>query len=139
MIGPPGAAGVREDEDALGVVHERLRLAEICGTRAVLDDKAIDTVRSGLADDPARAACHLGHDVGAETLHDLVERTMHGRERGQLLDQAITAGDGLPALHGLTVAIDRPRGEIALTVGERFEELGREDCAPDSPAHIRAV
>src|SRR5208282_229888 len=118
MIGPPGAAGVREDEDALGVVHERLRLAEICGARAVLDDKAIDAVRSGLADDPARAARHLGHDLGAEALHDLVERTMHGRERCQLLDQAIATGDGLPALYGLTIAIDRPRREIALAVGE---------------------
>ena len=49
-----------------------------------------------------------------------------GGQRRQLFDQAIAAGDGLPALHGLAVAIDRPRGEIALAVGEGLEELRRE-------------
>ena len=39
---------------------------------------------------------------------------------------AVAAGDGLAALHGLAVAIDRPRGEIALAVGEGLVELGRE-------------
>ena len=53
VIGAPGATGVREDEDALGVVHEGLRLGEIGRTRAVLDSEAIDAVRPGLADDPA--------------------------------------------------------------------------------------
>ena len=51
---------------------------------------------------------------------------MDRRQRRQLLDQPITAGDGLAALHGLAIAIDRPRGEIALAVGERLVELGRE-------------
>ena len=126
MVGAPGATRVREDEDALGVVHEGLRLGEIGRTRAVLDGEAIDAVRSGLADDPARAARHLGHQLRAEALDDLVERAMDRRQRRQLLDQAITAGDGLAALHGLAIAIDRPRGEIALAVGEGLVELGRE-------------
>jgi hypothetical protein len=126
VIGPSRATGIRKYEDALGVVHEGLRLGEIGRTRAVFDGEAIDAVRSGLADDPARAARHLGHQLRAEALDDLVERAMDRRQRRELFDQAITAGNGLAALHGLTIAIDGPRGEIALAVGERLIELGRE-------------
>ena len=61
-----------------------------------------------LADDPARAAGDLGDHVGAEALHDLVERAGHRRQRGELLDQAVAARDGFPALDRLAVAIDRP-------------------------------
>ena len=49
-----------------------------------------------------------------------------GGERCELLDQAVAPFDGLAALHRLAVAKDRPRREIALAVGERLEELGRE-------------
>ncbi len=126
VIGPPGAASVREDEDALGVVHEGLRLGKIGRSRAVLDGEAIDAVRSGLADDSARAARHLGHQLRAEALDDLIERAMHRRQRSELLDQAITAGNGLAALDGLAITVDWPRGEIALAVGEWLVELGRE-------------
>ena len=138
MVGAPGAAGVREHENALGVVHERLRLGEIGRTGAVLDSEAIDAVRAGLADDPARAARHLGHQVGAEALNDLVERAMDRRQRRQLLDQAVAAGDRLAALHGLAVAIDRARGEIALAVGEGLVELGREAVRQIIRARTRA-
>ena len=64
--------------------------------------------------------------LGAEALHDLVERALHRRQRGEVLDHAVAALDGLAALHRLAVAKDRPRGEIALAVGERLEELRRE-------------
>ena len=103
MIGAAGTAGVGEDEDALDVVHERLGLAEVGGAGAVLDDQAIDAIDL-LADDPARAARHLGDHVGAEALHDLIERAMNRRQRRQLLDQAVAARDGVPALHRLAVA-----------------------------------
>ena len=49
-----------------------------------------------------------------------------GGKRRQLLDQPVAARDGLAALHRLAVAIDRPRREIALAVGEGLVELGRE-------------
>ena len=49
-----------------------------------------------------------------------------GGKRGQLLDQAVAALDGLAALDRLAVAVDRPRREVALAVGEGLEELGRE-------------
>ena len=38
----------------------------------------------------------------------------------------VTPGDGLPAFDRLAVAIDRPRAEIALAVGEGLVELHRE-------------
>src|SRR6185437_4103881 len=49
----------------------------------------------------------------------------YGRERGELLDQAVAAGDGFAALDGLAVAIDRPGREIALRVREGLVELHR--------------
>ena len=61
-----------------------------------------------------------------KTLNDLVEGAVDGRQRGELLDQAVAAVDGVPALHGLAIAIDGPGGEIALAIGEGLEELGRE-------------
>jgi len=85
-----GAAGVGENEDALGVVHECLglpRLRSQHGSRQPIDRRHIPS----LANDPARAARHLGHDVGAEALHDLVERAMNRRQRRQLLDQPVTS------------------------------------------------
>ena len=42
VVGPAGAAGVREDEDALLVVHEGLRFGEIGGTGAVLDRETVE-------------------------------------------------------------------------------------------------
>src|SRR4029077_18743769 len=79
-----------------------------------------------LADDPPAASRHFSHDVGAEALHDLVERAGNGGKRGELLDEPITASDGFSAFDRLAVAVDRPRGEIALAVGEGLVELHRE-------------
>ena len=109
MIGAPGAAGVGEDQDALLVVHEGLRLGEVGRAGAVLDAEPL-----ALAHDPPRTAGDLRDHVGAEALHDLVERALHRRQRRELLDQPVAAFDGVAALHRLAVAIDRPRGEIAL-------------------------
>ena len=120
MIGPAGAARVGEDEDALLVVHEGLRLGEIGRAGAVFNAEAVR-----LPDDAARAAGDLGDLVGAETLHDLVERAGDRRQRGQPLDHPVASLDSLPALHRLAVAIDRPGRQIALAVGEGLEELGR--------------
>ena len=121
MVAAPGAAGVREDEDALIVVHEGRGLGEIGRTGAVLDHQPVSR-----ADDAARASRHLRHHLGSEPLHDLVEGAGDRRERGELLDQAVAAGDGLAALDRLAVAIDGPGGEIALGVRERLVELHRE-------------
>ncbi len=126
VIGTPGTAGVGEDEDAFRVIHERLGLAKVGGAGAVLDDQSIDSVRSGLADDPARTSSDFRHHVGAKALHDLVERTMNRRQRRQFLDQPVAPRDGVPGLYGLAVAIDRTRRQVAFAVGKRLVELGRE-------------
>ena len=73
MVASPRAAGVAEDEDALGVIHEGGGLGEIGRGGAVLDHQPI-----ALADDAARAAGDLGDHVGAEALDDLVERARTG-------------------------------------------------------------
>ena len=121
VVAASRAARFRENEDALGVIHEGGRLREVGRAGTVLDHQPI-----ALADDAARASGHLGHHVGAKALDDLVEGAGDRRERGKLLDQAIAAGEGLAALDGLAVAIDRPGGEIALAIGEGLVELHRE-------------
>ena len=121
MIAAAGAAGVREDQDALAVIHERLGFGEICGGRAVFDDETILP-----ADDAPRTAGDLRHQLGAEMLDDLVERAGHGRKRSKLRDQFVAARDSFAAFDGLAVAIDRPGRQIALAVGERLVELHRE-------------
>jgi hypothetical protein len=76
VIAAAGAAGVREDQDALlssmkPAVSARLaEAARFSTTRR----------RRPLADDAPRAARHLGHHVGAEALDDLVERAGHRRQ-----------------------------------------------------------
>ena len=120
MIAAPGAARLREHEDALVVVHERLRLGEVSRTGAVLDKEPL-----ALAHDAARAACHLGHHVGSEALDDLVERAMHRRQRSKLLDQPIAARDRFAAFDGLAIAIDWARRQVSLAVGEGLVELHR--------------
>ena len=126
MVAAPGAAGVREHQNALHVVHESLRLGQIGRSGAGFDRKAVDPVGAALAHDAARPAGDLRHHVGAESLHDLVERALHGGERGQMLDHAVAPFHRLAALHRLAVAQDRPRRQIAVLVGERLEQLGRE-------------
>ena len=60
-------------------------------------------------------------------LHDLVERRGHRRERGELLDQRVAAGDRLLAEHGIAVTVEhRPREQVAALVGERLLQLHRE-------------
>ncbi len=121
VVGPSGAAGVREHQNALLVVHEGLGFGEIGGTGTVLDREPV-----ALPHDAARAAGDLGDLIGAEALHDLVERARHRRQCRQPLDHAVAALHRVAALHGLAVAEHRTGGEIALLVGERLVELCRE-------------
>ena len=121
VIAAPRASGIREDEDALLVIHEGGRLGKIGRSCTVLDCKAF-----ALAHDAARAAGDLGDEIGAEALDDLVERAGNGLQRCKPLDQFVATGDGLTALDGLAVSVDRPRRQIALAVGERLVKLHRE-------------
>src|ERR1700747_1950624 len=121
MVRTASAAGIAEDEDALGVIHEGGGLCEVCRCGAVLNDEA-----ACLTDDAARASRNLGDHVRAEPLDNLIERARHGRKRGERLDQTVTTGDGFSALDRLAVAIDRPGTEIALGIGEWLVELDRE-------------
>ena len=92
MIGAPRSAGVREDKNALLVVHKGLRVSEVGRAGAVLDAKPL-----ALAHDPSRTAGHLRDRIRAEPLHDLVERALYGCERCKALDQPVAAFDGVAA------------------------------------------
>jgi hypothetical protein len=75
VIAAPGAAGVREDQDALVVIHEGGGLGEIRGSRTGHDAQAVVAL-----DDAAGAAGDLGDKICAETVQYLVERALHRRQ-----------------------------------------------------------
>ena len=121
MVAPPRAARVGEHEDALDVIHEGRCLGEIGRTGSIFDQQSV-----ALADDASRAAGHFGDHVGAEALHDLIQRAGYRRQRSEFLDEAAASCYGFPALNRLAIAINGPRAEVALRVRERFVELDRE-------------
>ena len=125
MIAAPGAAGIREDQDTLFVIHEGLGFREVRGSSPVLHHEPC-RMPFALPHDAPRAPCDFGHEIGAEALDDLVECTRHGRKRSQFLNQRVTTPDGFAALHRLAVARDGARREVALAVSERLVELDRE-------------
>src|SRR3546814_6404446 len=88
--------------------------------------RSAPAVGAGLADDAARSAGHLGDNVGAEALDDLVKRAGNRGLRRQRFDQAIPASDGLATLDRLAIAIYRPGRQLAIAVGERLVKLHRE-------------
>jgi hypothetical protein len=98
VVASPRAAGIAEDEDALGIIHEGSGLGEIGRGGAVLDHQLI-----ALTNDAARAARNLRDHVRAEALNDLVERARHGRQRGELFDQSVAARNGFTAFDRLAV------------------------------------
>ena len=102
------AAGVREHEDSLFVIHEGLRFGDVRGAGAVLDAIPIDAILTHAHDAP-RAARDLCNLIGSKALHNLVESAQHGRQCRQVLDQLVTALHGLAALHRLAVTDDRTR------------------------------
>jgi hypothetical protein len=78
-----------------------------------------DAISSEVADAITRG-------IGAKSLHDLVERTRHRRQRRELFDKAVAAAGGFPALHRLPIAIDGPGTEVTFRIREGFVELDRE-------------
>ena len=71
--------GIREDQDALLVVHEGGGFREVGRSGPAFDDKAGSRTLA-LPHDAARPARDLRHKIGAEALDDLVERPRHGRQ-----------------------------------------------------------
>jgi len=138
MIGTARAAGIGEDQDPLLVIHEGLCLGEIGRAGAGLDRETIEAARSCFAHDAPRAAGHFRHHLGAEALHDLIERALDGGERRQALDHAVASFDGVPALDRLAVKGDGPGREIALAVGEGSKSWVGKPCASNRE-RIRAA
>ena len=103
VIAAPRAAGIREDQDALLVIHEGGGFREVGRARPGFDHEA-RRMTLALAHDAARPARHLGHEIGAEALDDLVKRPRHRRQACQMLDQRIAPARGLAAFHRLAVA-----------------------------------
>ena len=108
VVAAAGAARIGEDEDALVVIHEGLRLGEIGHGRAVFDLKDGLAVRIVLAHKTAAAARHFGHLIRSKMLNDLIERARHSRKACQLLDQRIAARNRFLGMDGLAVHDDGP-------------------------------
>ena len=126
MVAAPGAAGHREDQDALLAIHEGGGLGEV-GRRRPAAQRQTLAARIGESQDPARAAGHLRDGLVPEPLHDLVECGGHRRQGRELLDQGVALRDRFPAEHGIAVIVEhRPREQVAALVGEGLLELHRE-------------
>ena len=106
VIAAAGAARIGEDQDALVVIHEGLRLGEIGHGRTVLDLKDRLAVRIQLPHNAAAAARYFGHLIRSEMLNDLIERARHRRKACQLLDQRIASRDRFLGMDGLAVHDD---------------------------------
>ena len=78
VIASPGSASVRENEDALFVVHEALRLGEVGGAGPVLGGKPRLSSGGNFLHDAARAARDFGHLLRPKMMQDLIERGLHG-------------------------------------------------------------
>ena len=126
MVAAPGAAGHGEHEDALGPVHERGGLGEVGGGGPGAQRQALAAC-VGQAEHPAGAPGDLGDGLVSEAVDDLVEGRLHRRHGGELLDQGVARGDGLPAEHRVAVGVmDGPAHQVAVIVGERLAQLHRE-------------
>ena len=123
VIAAPGAPGHGEHQDAFPAVHEGGALGEVGGGRPAAQRQAL-AARIGNSQHPARAAGHFRDRLVPEMLHDLVERRGHRRQRRELLDQRVAAGDRLLAEHGVAVTVEhRPREQVAALVGEGLLQL----------------
>ena len=83
------------------------------------------TTRRAIPSDPVLRMARRERPVTSatgcpKTLDDLVERSMHRRQRGELFDQPVAPRHGVAALHRLSLVKHRPRGQIAFAVGERL-------------------
>ena len=107
MVGTPRATGVGKDEDALGIVHEGLGLGEVGGRGTGLDGKADLPAPIAARDNAPGAAGHFGDHFRAKMMEDLVERSGHRRQGGQMLDHLLAACDRLAAEHRLPILPDR--------------------------------
>ena len=126
MIAAPGAAGHREDQDALLAIHEGGGLGEVGRGRPAAQRETLAAC-IGNSEHPPRPAGDFGDRLVPEMLHDLVQRRGHRRERRELLDQRVAPGDRLLAEHGIAVTVEyRPREQVAALVGERLLQLNRE-------------
>src|SRR6516162_5605693 len=72
MVRTSSAAGIAEDKDALGVIHEGRGLSEVCRCGTVLNDES-----GALTDDTAGAAGDLSEHIGTKSLDDLIQGARH--------------------------------------------------------------
>ena len=123
VVAAPCATGVRKDQDALGIIHEGLRLAEVGGGGTVLD---LEPSLARLHDAPL-APRDLGHRIAPEMPEDLVERALHRGEGTKMLDKIVPPPLRLTADNRIAVAIEGgARTEVPILVSVGLKELRRE-------------
>ena len=123
MIAAPGATGIGEDQDALGIIHEGLGFSEVGGSGTLLDP---EPPLPRLHDAPF-APRDLGHSLPSEMPKDLVEGTLYWGEGTEMLDKLVPPPLRLAANDVIAIAIDgRARAQIPALVGVRLEEPRRE-------------
>ena len=125
VIAAAGAARIGEDQDALVVIHEGLRLGEVGHGRTVFDLKDRLAVRIQLPHNAAAASRYFGHLIRSEVLYDLIERTRHRRKACQLIDQRIASRGCFLGMDGLAVHDDGAGANVAILIRIALVKLRR--------------
>ena len=122
VVGASGAAGIGEDQDALGTVHECLGFGDI-GSRAARLQLLASVCPNNQA---ARPACDFGDLVDAEPLDDGIERGRDRRECAELFDHPVACGERGAAQHRVARLVEHRLGAgIAVFVGEHRHQPDR--------------
>lgn len=134
VVRPPGAAGVREDEDALAALREgsRLGLAGPAGAGLQL----LPTV-SG-RDQPLGPPGHLCHIVVAEVLEQAIERRHDGRQRAEMFDELGARRLGFGVVDGIARLVLHRHGALRSRVVGKHPHLPGREGAFEIVDHIFA-
>ena len=123
MVTAPGPAGIGEDQDLLGAVHECLGFSNI-GTRG----SRLELLAPVAPDDQAAASAgHFGDLVNPEPFDDRIKRGGDWRQRAKLLDHPVARGERRVAQHRRALFVDHRLGaRIAILVSEHRHQPDRE-------------
>ena len=129
VVGTARPAGVGEDQDALGAIHEGLSLGNI-GRPAAAFEPLLSVPPQDQSSRPAR---HFGDAAGSKVFDNRIKRRCDRRQGAELFDQRIARGDGAWTHDRITIVVAHRFGtQIAVFVGEDLHQTSGEALWRDS-------
>src|SRR3546814_20961033 len=118
MIGSARTACVRENEDALGAVHEGVGISHARRRRAGL--QLLTAI--GKAHETFCPSGHLGYGVGTKSLDDGIEGGRDRRHSAKQLESVLANSQRLLPMHRIAVGVGQWAGPFIAVVIARPEE-----------------